>query len=126
MRRTSTISKSGDVAIELRAGEAVIGRLVDMREAIGHQGMVARFENTPAFVDHRDTFRALAKALGGGEGSGAEAARLRAELERAGVHVHHAIHDMRIDEPATISLVAGEVRFKANGAFAMMRSGGLG
>jgi hypothetical protein len=126
MRRTFTVRKTSDNQVELRAGESVLGTLANLREAGGDVGMLARFENAPAFVDHRDTFRQLAKALEAGEGGREETARLRGVLEAAGVHVHHVLHDMRIDEPASLTLIGGEVRFRPTGSFLMMRSGGLG
>jgi len=129
MRRTAsvTVRKSSEASgVTLRCGETVLGRLLNLREGFSEaDGMVARFEGTPAFADHRDRFKSLADALKD-ESSSGEAARLRAEIEALGVHIHHDQHDMRIDERETVVLSSGDVRFRPTGAFLMMRSGGIG
>lgn len=126
--RTFTINKTADSGgVSLRTGQTVLGRLLNMREGFSAQeGMTAKFESAPAFVDHRDRCKALADALKLGPDGAAEAARLRQEIEALGVHVYHDVHDMRIDEPASVVISGGEVRFRPTGAFLMMRSGGLG
>ena len=47
------------------------------------------------------------------------------EIEAAGVHVYHLQHEMRIDRPASVQMIDGEVRFAPNDAYLMMRTGGL-
>ncbi len=130
MRRAAsiTVRKSSEANVaSLRCGETVLGRLVNLREGVSEaDGMTARFENAPAFADHRELLKALADALKEGAADSTAVARLRDEIEALGIHVHHDIHAMRIDESRSLVLAGGEVRFKPTGAFLMLRSGGLG
>jgi len=49
-----------------------------------------------------------------------------AEREARGLHVFSSVHDMRIDDEATLVIEADLVRFRPAGAFIVLRSGGLG
>lgn len=125
-RRSITIRKRADAGgITVRCGDTTLGTITGLSGGTD-SGMTGLFTHTPAYVEHAERFIALARAaLGGGAGV-AEAEALRAENERFGVHVYHDVHDMRIDVPGSLEIVAGEVRFRATDAFLMMRTGGLG
>jgi hypothetical protein len=123
--RTVTVKKRAETAsIELRAGETTLGALRGVAGTVGDSAtMTGQFTHAPAYVDFTESFLALATALRDGDARRVEAER--ASLEAAGVHVYHAQHEMRIDRPATIQIVGGEVRFAPNDAYLMMRTGGL-
>lgn len=125
-RRSVTIRKRADAAgISVRCGDVTLGAITGL-SGDADSGMTGLFTHAPAYVEHSERFQALARALNGGPDQSGEVGRLRAENERAGIHVHHDVHDMRIDSPETLAIVAGEVRFRAADAFLMMRTGGLG
>ena len=114
---------SGDTApIVVRAGDKDLGTITNLGSDAGDT-LSGNFSNRPAFADLVDAFRAVAEASQAGNPSGLTAAH--AELEKHAVHVWHSVHDMRIDEPQTLTIVAGRVRFRPNAAFLMMRTGGL-
>lgn len=123
--RSVTIKRRAEMAtIELRAGETTLGALRGVAGTVGDSAtMTGQFTHAPAYADYTERFLALGTALRDGDASGAAA--LQADLEAAGVHVYHAQHEMRIDRPATVHLVGGEVRFTPNDAYLMMRTGGL-
>ncbi len=123
--RTVTVTKRGETApIELRCGETSLGTLRSVAGAVGDTAtMAGKFTHSPAFTEFAERFMALTTALRDGET--ATAATLRADLEAAGLHVYHIQHDMRIDRPASLEIIAGEVRFSPNDAYLMMRTGGL-
>lgn len=114
---------SGDTAaILVRAGDKDLGA-VSQLGGDSDDTLSGGFANRPAFADLADVFRSLANALQGNDPAAIAAARIT--LETQAVHVWHSVHDMRIDEPQTLSIVAGRVRFRPNSAFLMMRTGGL-
>jgi len=123
--RTVTVKRRAEMAtIELRAGETTLGTLRGVAGTVGDSAtMTGQFTHAPAYADFTERFLALATALRDGDTTRAEAEH--ADLEAAGVHVYHAQHEMRIDRPATIQIVGGEVRFTPNDAYLMMRTGGL-
>lgn len=125
-RRSITIRKRADAAgITVRCGDTTLGTITGL-SGDADSGMTGLFNHAPAYVEHSERFLALARAVNVGPDQAAEAARLRAENERLGVHIHHEVHDMRIDVPESLAIIAGEVRFRAADAFLMMRTGGLG
>lgn len=123
--RSVTIKKRAETAsIELRAGETTLGALRGVAGTVGDSAtMSGQFTHAPAYADYTERFLALAKAVHAGDAVGAAA--IQADLERAGVHVFHAQHEMRIDRPASVTVIGGEVRFTPNDAYLMMRTGGL-
>lgn len=123
--RTVTIRKRGEAApIELRAGDTTLGSLRTVSGAAGsHETMSGTFTHAPAYADFTERFLAIASALKAGDA--ATAATIQAEIEAAGVHVYHLQHEMRIDRPASVQVIGGEVRFSPNDAYLMMRTGGL-
>ena len=125
-RRSVTIRKRADAAgITVRSGDTTLGTITGLSGS-AESGMSGLFTHAPAYVEHADRFLALARAISNGAEHGVEATALQAENERLGIHVHHEVHDMRIDVPETLAIIAGEVRFRAADAFLMMRTGGLG
>lgn len=125
-RRSITIRKRADAAgITIRCGDTALGTITGL-SGDADSGMTGLFNHAPAYVEHSERFLALARAVNGGPDHAGAAAGLRAENERLGIHVHHEVHDMRIDVPETLAIIAGEVRFRAADAFLMMRTGGLG
>lgn len=123
--RSVTIKKRGETAtIELRSGDTVLGALRSVAATTGDgTTMAGQFTHAPAYVDHTERFLALATALKAGDT--AAVAALQADIEAAGVHVYHAQHEMRIDRPASVQVIGGEVRFAPSDAYLMMRTGGL-
>jgi hypothetical protein len=123
--RTVTIKKRGEAApIELRAGETTLGSLRTVSGVTGsHETMSGIFTHAPAYADFTERFLAIASALKAGDA--AAATTIQDEIEAAGVHVYHLQHEMRIDRPASVQVIGGEVRFSPNDAYLMMRTGGL-
>lgn len=123
--RSVTIKKRGEAApIELRAGETTLGALRNVAGATGDSAtMTGLFTHAPAYADYTARFLAIASALKAGDAAAATA--LQTEIEAAGVHVYHLQHDMRIDRPASVRVIGGEVHFSPNDAYLMMRTGGL-
>lgn len=123
--RSVTIKKRGEPApIELRAGETTLGSLRNVAGTTGDSAtMSGLFTHAPAYADFTERFLTIASALKIGDTAGAAA--IQAEIEAADVHVYHLQHDMRIDRPATVHVIGGEVRFSPNDAYLMMRTGGL-
>ncbi len=123
--RTVTIKKRGEAApIELRAGETTLGSLRSVTGATGtSETMSGTFTHAPAYADFTERFLTMASALNAGDAS--TAAAIQTEIEKAGVHVYHLQHEMRIDRPASVQVIGGEVRFSPNDAYLMMRTGGL-
>ena len=114
---------SGDTAvILLRAGDKDLGAITQLGSDTGDT-LSGNFVNRPAFADLADAFRVHAQAIEGGDPVAIVAAL--ATLEPHAIHVWHSVHDMRIDEPGSLVLAAGRVRFRPNAAFLMMRTGGL-
>jgi hypothetical protein len=123
--RTVTVKRRAETAtIELRAGETTLGTLRGVAGTVGDSAtMTGQFTHAPAYADFTERFLALATAIRDGDAQ--RAATEQTDLEAAGVHVYHAQHEMRIDRPATVQIVGGEVRFTPNDAYLMMRTGGL-
>ena len=123
--RSVTVKRRAEMAaIELRAGETTLGSLRGVAGTVGDSAtMTGQFTHAPAYADFTERFLALATALRDGDAS--RAAAERSALEASGVHVFHVQHEMRIDRPASVQMVAGEVRFTPNDAYLMMRTGGL-
>lgn len=123
--RTVTIKKRGEAApIELRAGDTTLGSLRSVTGATGaNETMSGTFTHAPAYADFTERFLTMTSALNAGDTAGAAA--IQAEIEKAGVHVYHLQHEMRIDRPASVQVIGGEVRFSPNDAYLMMRTGGL-
>lgn len=121
---TVTRRTSGDSAqILLRAGDKVLGQVSRLA---GDDGavMAGAFTHRPAFADFVDLFVRLEKATAAGDAAAAAAAR--GEVEAAAIEVWHSVHDMRLDQPGSLVIAGGEVRFRPTDAFLMMRTGGLG
>jgi hypothetical protein len=125
MARAVTVRKRAEAApIELRAGDTTLGSLRNVAGATGDSATLSGlFTHAPAYADFTERFLALATALRAGDT--ATAAAIQAEIEAAGVHVYHLQHEMRIDRPASVQVIDGEVRFSPNDAYLMMRTGGL-
>ena len=123
--RSVTVKRRAETAtIELRSGETTLGALRAVAGTIGDSAtMTGQFTHAPAYADFTERFLALATALR--EGNATRASAERAALESANVHVYHVQHEMRIDRPASVQMVAGEVRFTPNDAYLMMRTGDL-
>lgn len=123
--RSVTVKRRAETAtIELRAGETTLGTLRAVAGTVGDSAtMSGQFTHAPAYADFTERFLALATALRDGDAS--LAASERAALESANVHLYHVQHEMRIDRPGTVQMIAGEVRFTPNDAYLMMRTGGL-
>jgi hypothetical protein len=114
---------SGDTAtILVRAGEKDLGAITQLGSD-ADDTLAGNFVNRPAFADVGTVFHELARAEQDGEQD--KARTLRAEIAALGVEVWHSVHDMRIDEPGTLTIAAGRARFRPNAAFLMMRTGGL-
>ncbi len=125
MRRpvSATRRTSGDSAtIVVRAGERDLGAITQLGSEID-DNLSGNFANRPAFTDFAATFLSLAKATEAGDADAVAA--VRAELKAADIEVWHTVHEMRIDEPGTLTISGGRARFRPNGAFLMMRTGGL-
>lgn len=118
MRRTS-----GDTAqIVVRVGDKDIGAITQLASDSGDT-LSGAFVNRPAYADVAAIFNELARAIAASDGV-AEQAR-RAEIASLGIEVWHSVHDMRIDEPGSVVIAGGRASFRPNGAFLMMRTGGL-
>ena len=125
MARSVTIKKRAETATsELRCGDTVLGGLRSVSASTGDSTtMAGQFTHAPAFADHSERFLALATAIKAGDT--ATVAAIQADIEASGVHIYHAQHEMRIDRPASVQVIGGEVRFAPSDAYLMMRTGGL-
>ncbi len=120
MRRATVTRVVKDVdQASVRIGETDLGRLGSLNAALDG-ALWATFEHSPAFADHVERFAARARA------EGAEAEALAREIEAAGIHVWHGVHDMRIDLPGTLTIAKGQARFRPTDTFTMIRTGGHG
>jgi len=120
---SSTRRTTGDTAqIVVRAGGKDIGTIARLGAEEGDR-LGGSFSNRPAFADVAAIFGEHARAVAAGDATAA-AARA-AEISALGAEVWHSVHDMRIDEPGTLLIGAGRASFRPNGAFLMMRTGGL-
>lgn len=123
MARRVVIAKTPDQAgVILRIGETVLGKVTNLAGESG-QSMTGRFTSTPAFADHADRFARLAEVRAAGEEGEAEV--LAKEIEFLGIHLHHDLYDMRIDQPGSLLIVRGEIVFRPTDTFLVIRSGGL-
>lgn len=115
-----TTGDSADIVV--RAGGKDIGSIGRLGAGEGDR-LAGIFTHRPAFADVSGVFAAHARAIATGD----EAARAVSENEIAalGCEVWHSVHDMRIDEPGSLVIGSGEASFRPNGAFLMMRTGGL-
>jgi hypothetical protein len=120
---SSTRRTSGDTAeITVRAGAKDIGTISRLGAEEGDR-LGGSFNNRPAFADVAAVFAEHARAVASGDA--ADAAARATEIVALGCEVWHSVHDMRIDEPGTLLIGAGRASFRPNGAFLMMRTGGL-
>ena len=118
-----TKRSSGDTAaVHVRAGDKDLGTIAQLG-AGSDDKLSGGFSNTPAFADFAEAFRALAAALERQDAPAIAAAQR--DLDPHAVHVWHAVHDMRIDEPGTLTIAGGRAQFRANAAYLMLRTGGL-
>ena len=121
--RTVTVRKATDVqGLTLRRGDDVlglIGRVADDTAA----WLAGNFSHTPAFSEQAEMFAALDAAKAAGDATKAE--EIADAIEKLDIHVHHGGHDMRIDDPGSVSVNKGQVRFRASPAFQILRNGGL-
>jgi hypothetical protein len=108
MARVVTVRKHEGGGITLRCGDDLVGFVTRLEG--GDQEMTGRFAAGP---DHA----AYADLLAAGD---------RVTIETRGVHVYSAVHDMRIDDEASLTVEGETVRFRPAQAFIVLRSGGLG
>jgi hypothetical protein len=121
---TVTRRTTGDTAqVLIRAGDKILGQVARLTGDMGAL-MSGTFTHRPAFTDLVDVFQRLERATAAGDTAAAAAAR--AEIDAAGVEVWHTVHEMRLDQPGSLVIAAGEVRFRPTDSFLMMRTGGLG
>lgn len=121
MRRATVTRVVKDVdQASVRIGATELGRLGNLNAALDG-ALWATFEHRPAFADHVERFSARART----EGT-PEADALASDIEAAGFHVWHGVHEMRIDIPGTLSISKGQVRFRPTETFTMIRTGGHG
>lgn len=120
---SATRRSSGDTAaILVRAAGKDLGAITQMGSE-ADDTLAGNFVNRPAFADYVEPFRDLGRAVESGDAAAIAAARR--PLDDAGLEVWHSVHDMRIDEAGSLIILAGRARFRPNGAFLMMRTGGL-
>lgn len=118
-----TRRSTGDTAqIVVRAGDKELGAIMQLGSD-GGDTLSGNFVNRPAFADVAVIFNDLARALSANDASAAEAHR--ADIRAMAIEVWHSVHDMRIDEAGSLTIAAGRASFRPNGAFLMMRTGGL-
>jgi hypothetical protein len=121
--RTVTVRKTPDLSgITLRRADTVLGYIARIGNDTA-EWLAGNFIHTPAYSEHAELFEKINAALAADDAATAEAAAR--EIEVADVHVHHGGHDMRIDDPLSVRVVKGQVRFRASPAFQTLRNGGL-
>ena len=122
-RPTNTTRRTtGDTAAVLvRAGDKVLGSVARLAGGDVGDRMSGSFTHRPSFVDYAEMFQRLQTAIETNDPTD----DIRAEIEAAGIEVWHSINDMRLDRPQSIEITGGEVHFRPNDAFVMMRTGGL-
>jgi hypothetical protein len=108
MARIVTVRRKEGGGITVRCGEDVIGFVTRLEG--GDVEMRGHFAPGP-------DYSAYAQLLAAGDA---------AAMEQRGVHVFSAVHEMRIDDEATLVIAGEEVRFRPAQAFIVLRSGGLG
>lgn len=115
---------TGDSAqVLVRSGDKVLGAVARLA---GDDGavMAGAFTHRPAYADYAELFTRLDRATAAGDA--AAAATARAEIDAARIEVFHTVHEMRLDQPGSLVIAGGEVRFRPTDSFLMMRTGGLG
>ena len=118
----ATRRTTGDTAAVLvRAGDKVLGTIARLSGGDVGDAMSGGFTHRPPFTDYADLFLRLHKASAANEPTDA----IRDEIEAAGIEVWHSVHDMRLDRPGSIAIAGGDVHFRPNDAFVMLRTGGL-
>ena len=121
--RTVTVRRNADTAgLSLRRGQDILGHIGRVGDDTA-EWLAGSFTHTPAFSEQAPLFQALDLAKTAGDT--AKAAELSAEIEKLDIHVHHGGHDMRIDDPGSVTVAKGQVRFRASPAFQILRNGGL-
>lgn len=108
MARVVTVHKKEGGGITVRCGSEVVGFVTRLDGS--DERMTGQFAAGPAYKQH-------AAVLATGD---------KAQIEGAGVHVYSSVHDMRIDNEASLVLEADQVHFRPASAFIVLRSGGLG
>lgn len=121
--RTVTVSRNASVSgLSLRRGDDVLGHIGRVGDDTA-AWLAGAFTHTPAFSEQSPLFSALEDAKAAGdEGKSKEIAD---QIEKLDIHVFHDGHSMRIDDPGTVSVSKGQVRFRASPAFQTLRNGGL-
>lgn len=121
--RSVNVSRNTDLAgISLRRGDDILGHVGRIGDDTA-EWLAGNFTHTPAFSEQAELFRALEAAHEAGDTAAAEA--LAKQIESLDIHIHHGGHDMRIDDPGTVTVAKGRVRFRASPAFQTLRNGGL-
>lgn len=108
MARTVTVRRKEGGGITVRCGDDIVGFLTRLEG--GDEEMRGHFARGPQFAAHAQL---VTKAE-------------PAEREKNGLHVFSSVHDMRIDEEATLAIEGDIARFRPAAAFIVLRSGGLG
>lgn len=106
----------------LRRGDDILGHIGRVGDDTA-EWLAGTFTHTPAFSEQAELFQKLEAARDAGDADAAKA--LADQLEKLDIHVHHGGHDMRIDDPGTLTVTKGQVRFRASPAFIILRNGGL-
>ncbi|MFM9938809.1 MAG: hypothetical protein ACKVP7_04855 [Hyphomicrobiaceae bacterium] len=118
-----TRRSTGDTAqIIVRAGDKELGAITQLGSD-GTDTLSGNFTNRPAFADVAAVFNELAKAVAANDAVTVN--ERRAEIAKLGIEVWHSVHDMRIDEAGSLAIAGGKASFRPNGAFQMMRTGGI-
>lgn len=121
--RTVTVRRNTDTAgLSLRRGDDVLGQIGRVGDDTA-EWLAGTFTHTPAFSEQAQLFQALEAANAAGDTPKAE--QIAAEIEKLDIHVHHGGHDMRIDDPGTVTVSKGRLRFRASPAYQTLRNGGL-
>jgi hypothetical protein len=121
--RTATVRRNTDTqGLTLRRGDDVLGQIGRVADDTA-EWLAGNFSHTPAFSEQAELFTALDAAKAAGDA--AKAKEIADKIEKLDIHVHHGGHDMRIDDPLSVSVIKGQVRFRASPAFQILRNGGL-
>jgi hypothetical protein len=121
--RTAIVRRNTDVqGMTLRRGDDVLGQIGRVADDTA-EWLAGNFTHTPAFSEQAELFGALETAKASGDD--AKTKDIADQIEKLDIHVHHGGHDMRIDDPCSVSVIKGQVRFRASPAFQTLRNGGL-
>jgi hypothetical protein len=121
--RTVTVRRNTDVqGMSLRRGDDVLGQIGRVADDTA-EWLAGNFTHTPAFSEQAHLFQALDAAKAAGDS--AKAGEISKEIEKLDIHVHHGGHGMRIDDPGSVTVSKGQVRFRTSPAFQLLRNGGL-